>query len=91
MVRDLTQIKPRVDLVDCLLNRGPGGRPCSTATFTPTCGRGFWLCWTEKLSRFMTLRTGANPENPGLMTQISVFRPHSLGVEPSKLGLFVSK
>ena len=36
-VRDLTQLKPRVDLVDSLLNRGPDGGPCSTAIFTPTC------------------------------------------------------
>ena len=35
-VRDLTQLKPRLNLVDCLLNRGPGGGPCSTTIFTPT-------------------------------------------------------
>ena len=40
MVRDLTQLKPSLDLVDNVLNRGPDGRLCRTAKFTPTC-KGF--------------------------------------------------
>ena len=38
----------------------------------------------------MTLRSGANPEIPGLLTQIPVFRPLFSAVSSSKLGLFVS-